>query len=376
MPATRSGLRGRSGQQGALRVVPVAPQAQAGQGGGQGGAVHGAVPADEEDQGDEGPGAEGDEGPGADGEEYVAPHDQRMRQRLRGRSNGDGFQGLHQSSVTRALFSIKPLVEKDFEVWLQSVSVRFTVQGYSLCISAFATDAMAADADRTHYMQVPPEIMRITWTALRSSIGPETTAYATLASVEPGDSLGLLRILRANYERKSTPFRHQLLSDMASTALADFVDVRQYVAALDVFFTKLSKLNHVIADRDKLYHLLNGLTEEFKRGIMGNILAYESPHTGAPADYSKAVQLLQIWEDTNVSVKKPVRDTVMAVGMHKAASRRLPQAREGIKPTRTRSPCRTFSKTGQCRWGISVDGSMSRSLVLVRNLGSCLRAKG
>ena len=52
-----------------------------------------------------------------------------------------------------------------------------------------------------------------------------------------------------------------------------------------------------------------------------------------------------------MSVKKPVRDTVMAVGMHKAASRRLPQAREGIKPTRTRSPCRTFSKTGQCRWG-------------------------
>ena len=292
----------------------MAPQAQAGQGGGQGGAVHGAVPADEEGQADEGPGAEGDEGPGADGEEYVAPHDQRMNdmearlwQRLRGRSNGDGFQGLHQSSVTRALFSIKPLVEKDFEVWLQSVSDAFYGAGLfpMYRLSAFATDAMAADADRTHYMQVPPEIMRITWTALRSSIGPETTAYATLASVEPGDSLGLLRILRANYERKSTPFRHQLLSDMASTALADFVDVRQYVAALDVFFTKLSKLNHVIADRDKLYHLLNGLTEEFKRGIMGNILAYESPHTGALADYSKAVQLLQIWEDTNVSVKKP-----------------------------------------------------------------------
>ena len=203
-------------------------------------------------------------------------------------------------------------MERDFEVWLQSVSDAFYGAGlFSIYrLSAYPSDVLAAMADRANYVRIPPEIMRLTWTALRASIGSETTAYATLATVEPGDLLGLLRILRANYERKSTPFRHQLLSDMANTVQADFVGVRQYVAALDVYFTRLSKLNHVIADRDKLYHLLNGLTEEFKRGIMGNILAYESPHTGAPADYSKAVQLLQIWEDTNVSVKKPLRDTV------------------------------------------------------------------
>ena len=42
----------------------------------------------------------------------------------------------------------------------------------------------------------------------------------------------------------------------------------------------------------KLYHL----RQEFKQGILGSILAYESPHTGAPADDAKAVQLLQVWK--------------------------------------------------------------------------------
>ena len=128
-------------------------------------------------------------------------------------------------------------------------------------------------------------------------------------SIEPGDVLGLLRSMRANFERKSIPFRHQLLADLAKTNLSDFSGVRQYVAALDTFFSRLAKLGHVVPDRDKLYHLTQGLTEEFKRGILGSILAYESPHNGAPADYLKAVQLLQVWEDTNVPLKQPARDS-------------------------------------------------------------------
>ena len=231
-------------------------------------------------------------------------------------------------------------------------------------------------ADRAHYLRIPPEIMRLTWTALRASIGSETTAYATLATVEPGDSLGLLRILRANYERKSTPFRHQLLSDMANTVQADFVGVRQYVAALDVYFTRLSKLNHVIADRDKLYHLLNGLTEEFKRGIMGNILAYESPHTGAPADYSKAVQFLQIWEDTNVSVKKPLRDTVMMADTSRLHRSGCLVARKVTSLLALNPRVGLLRRPVDVDGGKSVAGSMFWSLGLVLTPGSCPRARG
>ena len=106
----------------------------------------------------------------------------RLLQRLR--AGRDGFQGLNQSSITRALFSIKPLVEKDFEVWLQSVSDAFYGAGlFSIYrLSAYPSDVLAAMADRAHYVRIPPEIMRLTWTALRASIGSETTAYATLAT--------------------------------------------------------------------------------------------------------------------------------------------------------------------------------------------------
>ena len=83
--------------------------------------------------------------------------------------------------------------------------------------------------------------------------------------------------MRSNFERKSTPYRHQLLSELARTNLADYPGIRQYVAALDTFFNKLAKLNHVVLDRDKLFHLQQCLTEEFKRGILGKHLGIRVP---------------------------------------------------------------------------------------------------
>ena len=66
--------------------------------------------------------------------------------------------------------------------------------------------------------------------------------------------------------------------------------------------------------KTKLFYLLQGLTDEYKKGIVGSILAYESPHTGAPADFAKAVQLLQVWDDNNMVSQKQARDTTMLVG--------------------------------------------------------------
>ena len=159
-------------------------------------------------------------------------------------------------------------------------------------LSAVPSDHLATQTDRAGYVSIPDSCKGLAWAALKASIGPETAAYAALMSVDSGDVLGLLRTMRLNFERKSIPFRHQLLSDLSKTNLADHPGVRQYVATLDTFFTRLARLNHPVADKDKLYHLTQGLTEEFKRGILGSILAYESPATGAPASYAKAVQLL------------------------------------------------------------------------------------
>ena len=242
--------------------------------------------------------------------------EERLLQRLRAeRVAVADSRGLSEASVGRALFSIKPLVEKDFEVWLQSVSDAFWGAGLfpMFRLSAVPSDHLATQTDRAGYVSIPDSYKGLAWAALKASIGPETAAYAALMSVDSGDVLGLLRTMRLNFERKSIPFRHQLLSDLSKTNLADHPGVRQYVATLDTFFTRLARLNHPVADKDKLYHLTQGLTEEFKRGILGSILAYESPATGAPASYAKAVQLLQVWEDTNATVKRVPGDTTMVV---------------------------------------------------------------
>ena len=195
------------------------------------------------------------------GERRLRELEARIMRRIRTARAGDGgFPTLSEASVGRALFSIKPLVERDFEVWLQSVSDAFWGAGLFAMfrMSAFSADAQAAQEDRARYGEIPDPIKGLAWTALRGSIGPDTAAYATLMSIEPGDVLGLLRSMRANFERKSIPFRHQLLADLAKTNLSDFSGVRQYVAALDTFFSRLAKLGHVVADKDKLYHLTQG----------------------------------------------------------------------------------------------------------------------
>ena len=102
-------------------------------------------------------------------------------------------------------------------------------------------------------------------------------------------------------------------------------------------------------DRDKLYHLQQGLTDEFRRGILGSILAY--PRTGAPADYAKAVQLLQVWEDTNVAAKQPAKETVILVRGNKSEQGRQGKGAVNVRPARTRPLCRAFAKTGRCARG-------------------------
>ena len=136
-------------------------------------------------------------------------------------------------------------MEKDFEVWLQSVSDAFYGAGlFSIYrLSAYPSDVLAAMADRAHYVRIPPDYApHVDCLAGLNRFRDYRLRYARYCGA--WRFVGLLRILRANYERKSTPFRHQLLSDMANTVQADFVGVRQYVAALDVYFTRLSKLNH------------------------------------------------------------------------------------------------------------------------------------
>ena len=53
--------------------------------------------------------------------------------------------------------------------------------------------------------------------------------------------------------------------------MTDYPDLKAYVAQLETIFAKLAKIGHVVNDADKRYHLMEGLTEDFRRGIAGSI---------------------------------------------------------------------------------------------------------
>ena len=116
--------------------------------------------------------------------------------------------------------------------------------------------------------------------------------------------------------------------------MADFPDLKAYVAQLETIFARLAKIGHVVTDADKRYHLMENLTEDFRRGVGGSIYTYEGPQ-GQPADYSKALQFLAIYDDNNLATpKKFQREAAMATF-----------ATQENKPV-----CRNFAK-GVCRWG-------------------------
>ena len=122
----------------------------------------------------------------------------------------------------------------------------------------------------------------------------------------------------------------------------------------------------------KLYHLR---TEEIKQ--LGSILAYESPHTGAPADYAKAVQLLQVWKVRmlrcgSLRERRPRSCASRGSNWH---------ARGGSKAIRSR--CALIRRAGHLQSGASAGrnagGNMYRPLVVTRQLpkgkrAECLRA--
>ena len=84
------------------------------------------------------------------------------------------------------------------------------------------------------------------WTALRQSIGGDSTAYSMSMSVRSGDVLALLRAVRTFYERRAIPHQTQLRKDLISISITDYPDVKHYIAALEVIFNKLAALGDVI----------------------------------------------------------------------------------------------------------------------------------
>ena len=137
-------------------------------------------------------------------------------------------------------------------------------------------------------------------------------------SVRGGDVLALLRAVRAFYERRAIPHQTQLRKDLIRISVADYPDVKHYIAALGLIFNKLAALGDIIPDQVRRFHLIEGLSDEYQ-SVVSSVMAYEGPY-GAQADYAKAVQIISSFEESFISKRrKGVQETTMFA---RASSRR------------------------------------------------------
>ena len=201
------------------------------------------------------------------------------------------------SSVTKALYSIVPLKEKEFDVWLSHVDDAFRGATMSAMFraSAVQSDALVAQQDLFDIAQYPLSWKDAAWTALRQSIGGDSTAYSMSMSVQSGDVLALLRAVRAFYERRVIPHQTQLRKELIRITVTDCPDVKHYVAALEHIFNKLAALGDVFTDQVKRFHLIEGLSEEY-HSVVSSVMAYVGPH-GELADYAKAVHIVSSYDE-------------------------------------------------------------------------------
>ena len=148
------------------------------------------------------------------------------------------------SSVTKALYGIPALKEKEFEVWLSHVDDAFRGAGMSALFraSAVRSDLIADEQDLHDISQYPLAWMNAAWTALRQAIGGDSTAYSMSMSVKGGDVLSLLRAIRSFYERRAIPHQTQLRKELIRISVSDYPDVKHYIAALELIFNKLAAL--------------------------------------------------------------------------------------------------------------------------------------
>ena len=260
------------------------------------------------------------------------------------------------SSVTKALYGISALKEKDFELWLSHVDDAFRGAGMHAFYraSTVRSDAIAEPLDLVEISEYPFSWTNAAWTALRQSIGGDSTAYSMSMSVKGGDVLALLRAVRSFYERRAIPHQTQLRKELNRISVSDYPDVKHYIAALELIFNKLAALGDVIPDQVRRFHLIEGLSEEY-HSVVSSVMAYEGRH-GAQADYAKASQFISSYDEGFISKRrKGTHETTMFA---QASSTRgslghAPARAQGggdAQPRSVQEPCVYFLK-GQCRWG-------------------------
>lgn len=243
------------------------------------------------------------------------------------------------SLVARALYDLPTLTEKDYEIWVTALGDALYGAGMDalFTVTSRQRDDEASPQDVAACGLYPDWQVQAAWKAIRRSISPDSPVYAKSSTIRRGDLKGLIRTVRFFFERNTVNVQHEILGKIRHTQQADYPNFRGYVAALEAHFIRLAKMGQALTDDFKRYFLLEGLAEDFRRGMHGTILAYETPD-GRPCSYEKAVQLLTSWGDGQSSTSQRGRpDTAMPV---QSAHQQV-----------VRSPCLQFSRRGRCKWG-------------------------
>ena len=229
-----------------------------------------------------------------------------------------------QASVTRALYAIPTLMDKNYETWDTAVADALLATGmYALyTVTTKQRDDELPAQDVRVCNAIPQWQLNIAWSAIRHAISIDSPAYALTLGLQMGDVKALLRAIRLFYRKTAINEQHQVLSTLRTTMQADS-SLRNYMAALETNFIRLTKLGYTLPDDHKRFYLLEGLSEDYTRGVKSTILAFEFPD-GSPCTYSKAQQILTSWADSQTTGTKQQRDTAMVVHAPEEKTKRTP----------------------------------------------------
>lgn len=206
---------------------------------------------------------------------------------------------LDKRLVIDGMRRVKELREGDYEDWILKVQDALLQAGMHAMfnVTGVHRDELADEGDVRACAAYPQWALNTAWSAIRSSLPASGPAQAKTLSICPGDVKTLLRTIRIFYESSTINEQHSILAKLSTTIMADFPDLKSYVASLDANFSRLAKMGNPQKDDTKRFFLLKGLNAEYERNCFSTIISYESRDGLSGANYDKAVKILSDWAD-------------------------------------------------------------------------------
>ena len=160
----------------------------------------------------------------------------------------------------------------------------------------------------------------------------------------------LLRRIRQQYYKVSVHTRSKLKKMLSGATLEDFRDISSYVAYIKAVIHRLSVVGYKVQEEDKLYHLLEGLPNEYGPVKQAIKMPRENPLT---------------WQQTVDQLEDFAQDPTVPGSLNRTSSKKADQAHAALdRRGNKREVCRDYLR-GRCNRGsrcprIHLDGEEAR----------------